>query len=78
MVKIITQLRQQGIRSAKWINERAGDWLIVLVSATKEALKPETAITVAAIAYFSLFSLFPITLLSISIASFRLGPLMDR
>jgi hypothetical protein len=32
----------------------------------------------AAIAYFALFSLFPLTLLSISIASFSLGPLMDQ
>lgn len=78
MIKITTKLKQQGIRSAEWINERAGDWLIALASAAKEALKPETAITAAAIAYFSLFSLFPITLLSISIASFRLGPSMDR
>ena len=50
----------------------------MLASAAKETLKPDTAITAAAIAYFALFSLFPITLLSISIASFSLGPLMDR
>jgi hypothetical protein len=50
----------------------------MLAGAAKETLKPETAITAAAIAYFALFSLFPITLLSISIASFSLGPSMDR
>ncbi len=43
-----------------------------------EALKPSSAITAAAIAYFALFSLFPLTLLSISIASFNLGSLMDQ
>ncbi len=32
----------------------------------------------AAIAYFALLSLFPLTLLSIAIASFTLGPLIDR
>jgi membrane protein len=78
MVKIIAQLRQQGIRTAKRMNEHTGDWLRVLANAAKESLKPETATTAAAIAYFSLFSLFPIILLSISIASFRLGSLMDR
>lgn len=78
MVKYITQLRQQGVRSANRINERTGGWLGILASAANEALKPDTAITAAAIAYFSLFSLFPITLLSISIASFSLGPSMDR
>ena len=50
----------------------------MLASAAKEALKPDTAITAAAIAYFALFSLFPITLLSISIASYILGPTVDR
>jgi membrane protein len=49
-----------------------------LASAAKEALKPDSAIAAAAIAYFALFSLFPITLLSISVASFSLGPSMDR
>jgi len=78
MVKYIAQLRQQGIRNANRINERTGGWLGMLVSAAKEALKPDTAITAAAIAYFALFSLFPITLLSISIASFSFGPAMDR
>lgn len=78
MVKYISRLKQQSIRSATRINERAGGWLGVLVSAAKEALKPDTAITAAAIAYFTLFALFPITLLSISIASFSLGPSMDQ
>jgi membrane protein len=78
MVKYISQLGQQGARSASRINERTGGWLGILASAAKEALKPETAITAAAIAYFALFSLFPITLLSISIASFSLGSSMDR
>jgi membrane protein len=78
MVKYIAQLRQQGILSANRINERTGGWLGMLASAAKEALKPDTAITAAAIAYFALFSLFPITLLSISIASFSLGPSIDR
>jgi membrane protein len=78
MVKYIVHLRQQGVLSANRINERTGGWLGMLASAVKEALKPNTAITAAAIAYFALFSLFPITLLSISIASFSLGPSMDR
>lgn len=78
MVKYIAQLRQQGIRSANRINARTRGWLWVLASAAKETLKPDTAITAAAIAYFALFSLFPITLLSISIASFSLDPSMDQ
>jgi membrane protein len=50
----------------------------MLAGAAREAIKPDSAISAAAIAYFALFSLFPIILLSISIASFSLGPLMDQ
>jgi membrane protein len=50
----------------------------MLAGAAREALKPSSAITTAAIAYFALFSLFPLTLLSISIASFNFGLLMDQ
>lgn len=78
MVKYIAQLRQQGVLGANRLNERTRGWLWILANAAKEALKPDTAITAAAIAYFALFSLFPITLLSIAIASFSLGPSMDR
>lgn len=78
MVKYIAQLRQRSIHSANRLNERSRGWLWMLASAINEVLKPDTAITAAAIAYFALFSLFPITLLSIAIASFSLGPSMDR
>jgi uncharacterized BrkB/YihY/UPF0761 family membrane protein len=46
--------------------------------AVTETLKPDAAITAAAFAYFALFSLFPITLLSIAIASYSLGPMIDQ
>jgi membrane protein len=78
MVKSIEQLKQEGIRSANRVNELTHGWLGILAGAAKEALKPDTAITAAAIAYFAFFSLFPITLLSISIASFSLGASMDQ
>jgi membrane protein len=78
MARDIAQLWQQGIRRAHRLNERTHGWLGVLVGAAREALKPDSAITAAAIAYFAIFSLFPIILLSISIASFTLGPLMDQ
>ena len=74
----LAQLWQQGIRSAHRLNEWTNGWLGMLAGAGRDALKPNSAITAAAIAYFSLFSLFPLTLLSISIASFSLGPLMDQ
>jgi len=78
MLRYIAQLTQQGIRSANRINERTRGWLWMLASAVNGALKPDTAIMAAAIAYFALFSLFPIILLSISIASFSRCPSMDQ
>ena len=78
MARAMAQLWQQGIRSAHRLNERTHGWLGMLAGAAREALKPDSAITAAAIAYFALFSLFPLTLLSIAIASFSLGPLMDQ
>ncbi len=78
MARAMAQLWQQGIRSAHRLNERTHGWLGMLAGATKEALKPDSAITAAAIAYFAIFSLFPLTLLSVAIASFSLGSLMDQ
>jgi membrane protein len=78
MDKHFTQRRQQIIDNIKKIKDHVRVWLQIMASAAKEVIRPETSITAAAIAYFALFSLFPITLLSISIASFSLGPSMDR
>lgn len=50
----------------------------VLAGAVQAVLNPNTGVTAAAIAYYALFSLFPLTLLSIAIASFSLGPAMDQ
>lgn len=77
MAKKMARLWQKGLSSAQRLNQSSNGWLGMTAGAAREALKPEATITAAAIAYFSLFSLFPIILLSIAIASFSLGPLMD-
>ena len=74
----MAQLWQQIIRSAHRLDERTHGWLGMLGEAARNTLIPNSAITAAAIAYFAILALFPITLLSISIASFYLGPLMDQ
>ncbi len=78
MARTIAQLWQQGMRSVHRLNERTHGWLGILAGAARDALMPDSAITAAAIAYFALFSLFPLILLSISIASFNIGPLIDQ
>jgi membrane protein len=60
------------------LNDRTNGWLWIFVNAVKETLMPDTAIMASAIAYIALFSLFPLILLSISIASFSFGPSMDQ
>lgn len=49
-------------------------WVKMLVMASRLTLQPDTTIIAAAIAYFALFSIFPITLLSITVGTFYLGP----
>ena len=44
----------------------------------RKLLKPDSVVTAAAIAYFAIFSIFPLTLLSIAIASYSLGSLIDQ
>ncbi len=50
----------------------------MLVGAAREALKPDSVIKAAAIAYFSILSLFPLAIISISISSLFYGSSMDQ
>jgi membrane protein len=78
LVGYFAQLWQKSVRGLHQFDERTHGWLGMLASAANQTLKPTSVITAAAIAYFAIFSLFPLTLLSIAIASFSLGPLMDQ
>jgi YihY family inner membrane protein len=60
------------------MDERAHGWPGMLIGAARQTLLPGSAIKAASIAFFALFSLFPITLLSISIASLNLDPYMGQ
>ena len=78
IAKALEQFWQKGRLKAQRLDERTHGWLGLLVNAAKEALKPDSTVTAGAIAYLAIFSLFPITLLSIAVASFTLGPLVDQ
>ncbi|MBI5823921.1 MAG: YihY/virulence factor BrkB family protein [Chloroflexi bacterium] len=71
-------LQQRASRIAGELNDLSRGWLGVLWIAAQRTLKPDTAVMASGIAYFALFSLFPLILLSISIASFSLGPNVDQ
>jgi YihY family inner membrane protein len=74
---ILVRFWQGNICRYRRLDEWTRGWLGMVAGAGRETLKPESSISAAAIAYFSIFSLFPLTLLSITIASLRLGSLMD-
>jgi len=78
MARTMAQVWQQGMHRAHQFDERTHGWLGMLAGAAKQALKPDSVITAAAIAYFAIFSLFPLTLLSIAVATFSLGSLVDQ
>lgn len=60
------------------LNVLSRGWLRVLWTAAQRTIKADTAVMASAIAYFALFSLFPLILLSISIASYGFGPETDQ
>ena len=78
MARTMDQLLQQGIRRVHQFDEWTHGWLGMVAGAARQALRPDSVITAAAIAYFAIFSLFPLTLLSVAIASFSLGSLMNQ
>ncbi len=71
---------ERGSGFARKLDSLSRGWLGILWTATQQTLKADTSVMASAIAYFSLFSLFPLILLSISIASFSFAPalLMDE
>ncbi len=77
-MNFLTKSWGQATQLAHRVDAWTHGWLGLLANAAREALKPASTVSAAAIAYFAVFSLFPITLLSISIASATLGPLMDQ
>lgn len=71
-------LRQKVIKIAHELDEWTHGWLGLIAGAASKALRFDSAILAAAIAYFALFSLFPLIVLSISIASLNIGFLIEQ
>jgi len=76
--RFINDLWLRGVNVTKQLNQHTNGWLSVLANTVKETLMPDTAIMASAIAYIALFSLFPLILLSISLASFGFEPAVDQ
>lgn len=52
------------------------DWLRLIWPSLQAALAPDSALAAAAISYFTLFSLFPLTLLTVAIGSLWIDPML--
>jgi membrane protein len=72
----LEEIWQRGSESLQKLDTKTDGWLGTFGSGIKETLKPTTAISAAAISYFTLFSIFPLILLSITIASYNLNQMM--
>ncbi|MBN8654765.1 MAG: YihY/virulence factor BrkB family protein [Anaerolineae bacterium] len=76
--KVLASLWQKSKALASHLNERSNGWLWILANSVQKTLMPETSIMASAIAYISLFSLFPLILLSISLASFGFSAYINQ
>lgn len=52
------------------------EWAMLIIRPIQATFSPDTAQAAAAISYFTLFSLFPLTLLTVAVASLWLDPMM--
>ena len=71
-------LWRQGLTRVRRSNEWAHGWPGMLARAAGRALEPGAVTTAAAMAYYAVFALFPLVLLSIAIASLNLSSLIDE
>lgn len=78
IVEKIQKLQEKAEHIFEGANKMTHGWLGIIVSAAIQTFKPDTSISAAALAYYALFSLFPIILVTIFIASFPLFPFLNQ
>ncbi len=72
----MVQFWRENRRYFVWLRHQGGRWLRLIVQAFSNAFAPESALSAAAISYFALFSLFPLTLLTVAIGSIWIDPII--
>jgi len=78
IIQGIASLSEWVNQKVDWFDRKAHGWFKLLARAFQSAMMPDSVITAAAIAYFAVFSLFPLTLLIVAIGSFGIGGLIDH
>ncbi|RMH00788.1 MAG: YihY/virulence factor BrkB family protein [Chloroflexi bacterium] len=69
------RVMRQGRQAFYWFSAQARHWPLILVRTIRATISHESSLTSAAIGYYTLFSLFPLMLLTVAIASLWLDPL---
>ena len=65
-------------RLLHWLRQQQAGWPGIFLSALRQTLSPESSMAAAAIAYFALFSFFPLIFFTTVIVGTWLEPLLDR
>lgn len=65
-------------RLRAWFNQRREGWPGIFLSALRQTISPESSMVAAAIAYFALFSFFPLVFFTTVIVGTWLEPILDR
>jgi membrane protein len=78
MLSIITDIQTRGRDGMTWLNSQTGGWFLLLFESLRDVLSFKSSLYAAAMAYFTLLSVFPLLLLIVAIASFWFDPYLDN
>ena len=73
----IAKAEDRGRQGLKWLDVRTDGWFLLLFEALRDVLAFKSSLYAAATAYFTLYSIFPLILLTLGIASFWFKPYVD-
>jgi len=71
---MISRLEERGRQGLSWLDGQTDGWFLLFFEALRDVLSFKSSLYGAATAYFALFSIFPLILLTLGIASFWLEP----
>lgn len=78
MFDILTELESKGRHNLYQLDRRTKGWFLLLAESIRDVLSFKSSLYAAATAYFTLFSIFPLVLLTVAIASFWFEPVLDE
>ncbi len=78
MLNVLTELHQRGQDGIAWLDRQTGGWFLLLLQSLRDVLSFKDSLYAAATAYFTLFSVFPLILLTVGIATFWFDPFLSE